>query len=98
MWRRIFFPLKGLWVDMSPLVRCWRTSVQEPLCWITFPPLTWPGLAIQNGLVLAIEAAEGTDACILRTQPLIQPQEYPPLYIKRCKVNQTEKIDLLLLA
>jgi DUF1009 family protein len=52
------------------------------------------GLAIQNGLVLAIEAAEGTDACILRTPPLANPQEYPPIYIKRAKVNQTEKIDL----
>lgn len=52
------------------------------------------GLAIQNGLILAIEAAEGTDACILRTSPLANPQEPPPVYVKRAKINQTEKIDL----
>jgi UDP-2,3-diacylglucosamine hydrolase len=53
------------------------------------------GIAIQNGLVLGVEAAEGTDACILRCGKLQRPTpEPPPVYIKRAKINQDERCDL----
>ena len=52
------------------------------------------GLAIQNGLILGVEAAEGTDLCILRSGELAHPDGPKPLYVKRAKVGQNEKLDL----
>jgi DUF1009 family protein len=51
------------------------------------------GLAIQEGLVLGIEAAEGTDQCIIRTGPL-QRTEVAPVYVKMAKKQQLDSADL----
>lgn len=51
-------------------------------------------LVIQNGLVLGIEAAEGTDELIKRCGEIKQINELPPILIKICKPNQDKRIDL----
>lgn len=52
------------------------------------------GIALQNGLILAIEAAEGTDACIARSGLLQRPGEGRAIYVKRAKIGQDERLDL----
>lgn len=52
------------------------------------------GLAIQNGLILGIECAEGTDNCIQRCGQLRRAGEPLPIYVKRSKINQSELLDL----
>lgn len=52
------------------------------------------GLAIQGGLILGIEAAEGTDQCIARCGALQRSGEAPAIYVKCAKKGQDEKIDL----
>jgi DUF1009 family protein len=51
------------------------------------------GLALQKGLVLAVEAAEGTDQCILRTGPLKRTGP-GPVYVKMAKQDQSYDLDL----
>ncbi|WP_236865790.1 LpxI family protein [Candidatus Hydrogenosomobacter endosymbioticus] len=52
------------------------------------------GMAMQNGLVLGVEAAEGTDECISRCGALQRNGEEGAVYVKRAKVGQDEKMDL----
>jgi DUF1009 family protein len=52
------------------------------------------GVAVQEGLILGIEAAEGTDACIRRCGLLKREGSLPPVYIKRAKIGQDQRLDL----
>ena len=51
-------------------------------------------LIIQNGLVLGLEAAEGTDKLIERCRDLKQGSKNDLILIKICKPKQDERIDL----
>ena len=52
-------------------------------------------LIIQNGRVIALEAAEGTDEMIKRSKPYIeQNKKHPALLVKLCKKNQDRRADL----
>ena len=51
-------------------------------------------LVIQNGLVLGVEAAEGTDELIRRCGLIQQKDEEMCILIKICKPNQDKRIDL----
>lgn len=52
-------------------------------------------LIIQNGLVLGIEAAEGTNELIKRCKQIKQKNiKHKPILIKICKSNQDKRIDL----
>ena len=52
------------------------------------------GIVLQNGMILGIEAAEGTNRCIERCGQLALDEGPAPIYIKRAKVNQSSDIDL----
>ena len=51
-------------------------------------------LVIQNGLVLGVEAAEGTDELIKRCGLIQQKDEEMCILIKICKPNQDKRVDL----
>ncbi len=51
-------------------------------------------LVIQSGLVLGVEAAEGTNELIKRCGKIQQQDCKPPILIKICKPNQDKRIDL----
>lgn len=51
-------------------------------------------LIIQNGLVLGVEAAEGTDELIKRCGVIKQKFESEPILVKICKVGQDKRMDL----
>ena len=51
-------------------------------------------LVIQNGLVLGVEAAEGTDELIRRCGLVQQKNEDMCILIKVCKPNQDKRVDL----
>lgn len=51
------------------------------------------GVVIQEKIVLAIEAIEGTDNMIKRTESLVRDGTKPVL-IKMLKIGQTRKVDL----
>ena len=51
-------------------------------------------LVIQSGLVLGVEAAEGTNELIRRCGKIQQQDCKPPILIKICKPNQDKRIDL----
>lgn len=51
-------------------------------------------LVIQSGLILGIEAAEGTDELIKRCGEIRQVEEIPPVLLKMCKPNQDTRVDL----
>lgn len=51
-------------------------------------------LVIQGGLVLGVEAAEGTDELIKRSGEIKQIHDSPPILIKVCKPFQDKRIDL----
>jgi DUF1009 family protein len=48
-------------------------------------------LALKNKMVVAVEAVEGTDACILRAGQLVGSGV---VLVKRCKINQDQRFDL----
>jgi DUF1009 family protein len=48
-------------------------------------------LVLKNKVVVAVEAVEGTDACILRGGQLVSSGT---VVVKRCKINQDERFDL----
>lgn len=50
-------------------------------------------LVIQDGLVLAVEAIEGTDKLIARSKELIRARGMPPILVKSVKPNQETRID-----
>ncbi len=50
-------------------------------------------LVIQDGLVLAVEAIEGTDNLIRRSKELIRATGMPPILVKSVKPNQERRID-----
>ena len=52
------------------------------------------GIAMQQGWILGIEAAEGTDACIRRCGAMQWPTGPRALYIKGAKKGQSEALDL----
>jgi DUF1009 family protein len=51
-------------------------------------------LIIQNGLVLGVEAAEGTDELIKRCGEIKQKEGEPPILIKISKPKQDRRVDL----
>ncbi len=52
-------------------------------------------LIIQNGRIIALEAAEGTDKMIIRSAPYIESnQKYPAILVKISKKNQDRRADL----
>ncbi len=51
-------------------------------------------IVIQNGLVLGVEAAEGTDDLIKRSGEIQQKNEKGAILIKACKPEQDRRIDL----
>lgn len=51
------------------------------------------GVIVQQGLILAVEAIEGTDNMLIRTKDLIRDGSKPVL-IKMKKVSQHDKVDL----
>ena len=51
------------------------------------------GVAVQGGVILAVEAAEGTDAMIVRAGSL-KKQGAAPVLVKMCKWHQEHRADL----
>jgi DUF1009 family protein len=51
-------------------------------------------LVIQNGLVLGVEAAEGTDLLIKRCGEIRQKDSDGPVLVKICKPDQDKRVDL----
>lgn len=51
-------------------------------------------IVIQNGLVLGVEAAEGTDDLIRRSGEIQQKNEKGAILIKACKPDQDKRVDL----
>jgi len=51
-------------------------------------------LVIQEGLILGVEAAEGTDELIRRCGQIMQKEEAGGILIKVCKPQQDKRIDL----
>jgi DUF1009 family protein len=51
-------------------------------------------LIIQNGLILGVEAAEGTNELIKRCGAIRQKNDSEPILVKICKPNQDKRIDL----
>ncbi len=51
-------------------------------------------IVIQNGLVLGVEAAEGTDNLIQRSGAIQQENEKKGILIKACKPEQDRRVDL----
>ena len=51
-------------------------------------------LVIQNGLVLGVEAAEGTDQLIKRCINIAQESGDQPILVKICKPHQDTRVDL----
>ncbi len=51
-------------------------------------------LVIQNGLILGIEAVEGTDDLIKRSGLIQQKINSEPVLIKRCKPHQDKRMDM----
>ena len=51
-------------------------------------------LIIQNGLILGVEAAEGTNDLIKRCGIIRQKNDSEPILVKICKPNQDKRIDL----
>ncbi len=51
-------------------------------------------LIIQSGLVLGVEAAEGTDELIKRCGSIMNPEESGGILVKACKPKQDKRVDL----
>lgn len=51
-------------------------------------------VVVQDGMVLGVEAIEGTDALISRCGTLKRQKAKPPILVKMCKPDQLEVIDL----
>ena len=49
---------------------------------------------VKRGVVLAVEAVEGTDACVLRAGPLSRGGGHGPVVVKAAKPAQDERFDL----
>jgi DUF1009 family protein len=52
------------------------------------------GLVVQNGTILGVEAAEGTDRLIARCAEFIDPQMPGGVFVKASKPSQERRIDL----
>ena len=50
-------------------------------------------MIVQNGRVLAIEAAEGTSAMIVRSEDLIDASAGPAVFLKMRKSGQDQRLD-----
>ncbi len=51
-------------------------------------------IIVQNGRVLAIEAAEGTNAMIARCKDLVDPEAGPACFVKMAKTGQDKLLDM----
>ncbi len=51
-------------------------------------------VVMKRGVVLAVEAVEGTDACVLRAGPLARGGGHGPVVVKASKPSQDERFDL----
>ena len=52
------------------------------------------GVVLQDGRVIAIEGAEGTDGMLRRISPLIDPASSPAIFVKRRKSGQDTRLDI----
>ena len=52
------------------------------------------GIVLQDGRVMAVEAAEGTDEMLRRVAPLIDASAPPPVFVKRRKSGQDTRLDM----
>ena len=52
------------------------------------------GVLLQDGRVIAIEGAEGTDGMLRRIAPLIDPAAPPAIFVKRRKAGQDSRLDI----
>ncbi|MEC7170906.1 MAG: UDP-2,3-diacylglucosamine diphosphatase LpxI [Alphaproteobacteria bacterium] len=52
------------------------------------------GVVLQDGRVIAIEGAEGTDGMLRRIAPLIDPASTPAIFVKRRKSGQDTRLDI----
>ena len=51
------------------------------------------GLVIQQGRILSVEAAEGTDALLARTEAYVDPNMSPAVFVKMSKLSQDKLQD-----
>ena len=77
-------PNKTAWADINKAVSTLKILASADV---------GQGLVIQDGLVLAIEAIEGTDAMIHRCHDLTRPGE-GPILVKLRKIGQETRADL----
>ena len=52
------------------------------------------GIVLQDGRVIAIEGAEGTDEMLRRIAALIDPAAPPAIFVKRRKSGQDTRLDI----
>ena len=52
------------------------------------------GVVLQDGRVIAIECAEGTDGMLRRIAPLIDPASTHAIFVKRRKTGQDTRLDI----
>ena len=89
------FAKEGALGKITPDMQAMATIDKGYLMLKALSPLDFgQGLAMQNGLILGVEAAEGTDECIRRCGPLQREGEGLPVYIKCAKEGQDERLDL----
>lgn len=78
-------PNKSDWKDIKKGMKILKDIAQHDI---------GQSLVIQSGLILGIEAAEGTDAMISRCGSIKQKEETGPILIKAVKPKQDKRVDL----
>ena len=78
-------PSKANWTDIKKGMKILKDIAQHDI---------GQSLVIQAGLILGIEAAEGTDSMIVRCGAIKQKEESGPILIKAVKPNQDRRVDL----
>jgi len=78
-------PSKEDWIDIKKGMKILKDIAQHDI---------GQSLVIQSGLILGIEAAEGTDAMIARCGMIKQKEETGPILIKAVKPKQDRRVDL----
>lgn len=78
-------PSKSDWTDIKKGMRILKDIAQHDV---------GQSLVIQGGLVLGVEAAEGTDAMISRCGTIRQKEGSGPILIKSVKPKQDKRVDL----
>lgn len=78
-------PSKEDWNDIRKGIKILKDIAQHDI---------GQSLVIQSGLILGIEAAEGTDAMISRCGLIKQKEEEGPILVKAVKPKQDRRVDL----